>query len=75
MKVKIRNQMFDSLKEPIMIIFSEHDKVNISLMPKDFNKYCGYPDEGYSKEQIEVFMELSDEKIESKENNQLLLFN
>ena len=43
MKVKIGNKIFDSEKEPIMIILDEKDKNNISLMKNEDFHYCSYP--------------------------------
>jgi hypothetical protein len=43
MQVKIGNVIYDSEKEPIMIILSGDDKDNISRMG-DQKKYCSYPD-------------------------------
>lgn len=45
MKVKIGDRIYDSDKEPVMIIISEQDKRNISMMPKGFHRYCSYPDD------------------------------
>jgi len=43
MKVKIRNQIYDSSKEPIMIILSDSDKKNIKEMLPECTKYCSFP--------------------------------
>ena len=44
MKVKIKNKIYDSDKEPIMVILSDEDKKNISAMHKECDKYCSAPD-------------------------------
>ncbi len=44
MKVKIKNKIYDSEKEPIMIVLSESDKTNISNMSKEYTKYLSFPD-------------------------------
>lgn len=44
MKVKIRNTIYDSQKEPIMVILTPTDKKNIANMLPDCTKYCAYPD-------------------------------
>ncbi len=55
MRVKIGNKMFDSEKEPIMVILSKKDKENICNMRQEDTKYCGYP-KGASETAIEKFM-------------------
>lgn len=57
MKVKIGDKIYDSSKEPIMIMLSEEDKVFISNMDKDNTKYCSYPDES-NLEDVIKFMEI-----------------
>jgi sorbitol-specific phosphotransferase system component IIA len=59
MRVKIGDRIFDSLKEPIMIIFDENEKEHIANMGELF-KYCSFPPEGYSVQEIEKFMEFED---------------
>lgn len=44
MKVKIGNTIYDSEKEPIMIILSDKDKENISNMHKDATRFCSFPE-------------------------------
>lgn len=56
MWVKIKDKLYDSHEEPIMIILSEDDKSNISNMLPEAFKYCSYPDEGFSEEFIKNFM-------------------
>ena len=51
MKVKIGNKIYDSNIEPIMIILSEEDKLNISNMEEQ-RKYCSYPDDIDTEEVI-----------------------
>jgi hypothetical protein len=60
MKVKIGNNIYDSLKQPIMIIFDEGEHEQISNMKK-LKKFCSYPPEGYTVEEIERFMELEED--------------
>ena len=45
MKVKVRNTIYDSNNEPIMIILSSEDKENISNMDKENFKYCCFTDD------------------------------
>ena len=43
MKVKIGNIIYDSEREPIMIILSKGEKEQIANMHPDATKYCVYP--------------------------------
>lgn len=45
MKVKIGDKIYDSEKEPIMIILSDADKKNITNMLPQCTKYCSFPEE------------------------------
>lgn len=56
MRVKIGKKIYDSHKEPIMLILEESDKRNIENMLEHCVKYCSYP-EGIKKNKIESFME------------------
>lgn len=44
MKVKIKDTIYNSSNEPIMIILSDDEKNNIKDMSLDTSKYCAYPD-------------------------------
>jgi hypothetical protein len=44
MKVKVGNIIYDSNKEPIVIILSNEDKKNISNMSEGNFKYCCFTD-------------------------------
>ena len=57
MKVKIGEKIYDSEKEPIMVILSESDKENISNMSPEATKYCSFPD-GMSVEYVKEFMKI-----------------
>ncbi|AEO93657.1 gp398 [Bacillus phage G] len=56
MRVKIGDKIYDSEKEPIMLILEPYDKECISSMHQDATKYCTFPD-GYTEEQVLKFME------------------
>jgi hypothetical protein len=58
MKVKIGEKIYDSEKEPIMVILSESDKENISNMLPEATKYCSFPD-GMIVKSIREFMKIS----------------
>lgn len=44
MKVKIGNTIYNGEKEPVMIILSQEEKLQIANMHPDATKYCVYPD-------------------------------
>lgn len=56
MKVKIGNKVYDSEKEPIMLILSDEDKKNMSQMLPKSRKYCSYP-ENESPDKIRKWMQ------------------
>lgn len=59
MLVKIGDRIYDSSKQPIMIVLSDSDKKEIANMPLEESKYCVYPnDEEFSKNVIKRFMKL-----------------
>lgn len=56
MKVKVGDKVFDSEKEPIMLILSHNDRELIKMMKPEAHKYCTYP-RRCTQEEIEAFME------------------
>jgi hypothetical protein len=60
MRVKIGDKYYDSLEQPIMIVFDEGEQDQIAYMG-DLKKYCSYPNEGFTAEEIEKFMEFEEE--------------
>lgn len=57
MKVKIDDKVYDGEEVPIMIIVSEGEKKQIGNMPIGMNRYCIYPKNKYSGEEIMEWME------------------
>lgn len=57
MKVKIGDTVYDSEKEPIMIIISNDDKKNIENMLPEATKYCSFPN-GVEMQIIKDFMKV-----------------
>lgn len=55
MKVKIGDKVFDGNKEPVMVILSDEDKLNIRHMRKTCMRYCSYP-EGFDSDEIKEWM-------------------
>lgn len=43
MKVKVGETIYDADMQPIMVILSDEDKINIRNMHPDKDKYCCYP--------------------------------
>lgn len=60
MRVKIGNAIYDSLNTPIMIIFDEGESDQIGRMGEGDSKYCSYPNEGFSVDDIEKFMKFEE---------------
>lgn len=57
MKVKIGNGgIYDGESVPVMVILSKQDKINIANMHPDCTKYCVYPSEKWSEEEIKFWM-------------------
>ena len=44
MKIKVRDQVYDGKKEPVMVILSQEEREQIANMAPDATKYCVYPD-------------------------------
>lgn len=62
MRVKIGDTIYDSNKEPVMLILSDQDKELIANMAEDNSKYCSYPNkEEYTENnfaKIKAFMKI-----------------
>lgn len=59
MKVKIKDQVFDSDQEPIMIVLEGDEKQLISSMSEEDKRFCVYPDT-MSEEDIVKFMNIGE---------------
>lgn len=55
MQVKVDETIYDSTKQPIMIILTPKDKSNIANMAPEATKYCAYPD-NMSQESVKEWM-------------------
>lgn len=64
MKVRVRDKIYDSENEPVMIILAEQDKINIANMLNDCFKYCVFPGNsewvGNDYQKIHKFMEVDE---------------
>lgn len=60
MKLKVGSKIYDGEKEPVMVILTEQDKINIRNMIPEATKYCMYP-EIISIEEIKKFMKTEEE--------------
>lgn len=56
MKVKIENIIADGVVQPVMVILTDQDKENIRNMAPDATKYCQYPSEKFTREEIEKWV-------------------
>ena len=56
MKVKIGDTVYDAADQPIMVILSEQDKINIKNMLPEATKYCMYPTDAISEEELDIWM-------------------
>lgn len=57
MKVKIKDKIYDSKEEPIMVILNSYNKTHISNMAPLATKYCEFPD-NITEEEVEKFMKM-----------------
>lgn len=57
MKIKIKNQVFDSRNEPILVVLEGDEKELIASMASDDKRFCVFPDD-WSEEDILKFMEV-----------------
>ncbi|KKL04225.1 hypothetical protein LCGC14_2618210 [marine sediment metagenome] len=44
MKIKVGDKVYDSSKEPVMVIFDQSDKESISNMAPVATMYCAFPE-------------------------------
>ncbi len=58
MIVKIGTTIYDSDKEPIMLILNDKDKENIKNMLPSANRFCSFPD-GMDKKKIFDWMDIN----------------
>lgn len=56
MQFKVGDTIYDGRDEPLMVILSEQDKRNIAAMLPGRTKYCQYPEEKFTAEQIDEWM-------------------
>lgn len=57
MKVKIGNKIYDSSKEPILLILDEEDKRNLERMEEGAIKFLSFP-KGMDLNEAKNFMKL-----------------
>jgi hypothetical protein len=65
MKIKVGDTVYDGENEPIMVILTEKDKQNIANMLPEATRYCQFPGDKFTLEQIDVWMGPG-EKIEER---------
>lgn len=67
MKVKIGDKIYDSSKEPIMVILTEQDKKNIKRMCPKCTQYCVYPQNKMTEKEAISWMRFP---VNDNENNE-----
>ena len=55
MKIKVGDQTFDSADQPILVTFSDLDKLNMKAMPETCLQYLAFP-EGWSQDEMKAFL-------------------
>lgn len=60
MKIKIENQTIDAQDQPVMVILSNQDKLNIQNMLPHCTKYACFPNNWGTKKQMEQWMDEND---------------
>lgn len=55
MKVKVGDKVYDSENEPVMVILSDRDKVNIASMADTYSKYACFPSD-FPDEEVSTWM-------------------
>lgn len=60
MKVKIGDNIYDGHDQPVMVILTDRDKLNIQHMNPSAKKYCVFPDT-MNDDEIKKFMEVPDD--------------
>lgn len=69
MKVKIGNRIYDGTVEPIMVILTPQDKVNIAAMSPDADRYAHYSQTAFSdKAEVLEWMGNDELNFEPPEN-------
>lgn len=60
MKVKIGNKIYDSEQQPIMLILSREDKLDIANMAETATKFCSYPGgDDWTVDRIKKWMDMA----------------
>jgi len=74
MIVKVKDQYFNTDKEPIMLILSDREIRLISNMKSDEYTFCSYPSKGYTEEDVQKFMLVNEsalaESMKEPQNNE-----
>jgi hypothetical protein len=56
MHVKIGDTLYDANVTPIMLVLSDVDREQIAAMPLGLHKFCVYPSDKFTAEQIDAWM-------------------
>lgn len=57
MLVKVRDTLYDSREEPVMVILSPEERALIENMHQEATQFCSYP-EAMSESEICAFMDI-----------------
>lgn len=60
MKVKVGDKIYDEKFEPVMVILSPQDKLNIASLPEGATRYCAYPEGKHTDEEIKKWIREGD---------------
>lgn len=63
MKVLIRNHVYNSEDEPIIVLLEPYDIDNISKMPEECNIYADYPEDMDDKKIDDMMLEFGKGQI------------
>ena len=65
MRMKVGKKWYDTKNSDIIMVeFSDEDKENIANMLKECSKYCSYKPRTFTEDEVNEFMELSQDTIE-----------
>ena len=64
MRVKIKDTIYDADKEPIMLLLTAQDRLNIIGMHPDASYFCVYPN-NMDQAEIDTFVEMKPATVET----------
>jgi len=67
MRVKIKDTIYDADKEPIMLLLTAQDRLNIIGMHPDASFFCVYPN-NIDQAEIDDFVKMKPDTVETSSN-------